>query len=151
MKDIMRYNPFEELHSIRKRIEKLFDLFEEDEEFFELEKRFSKFSPAIDIEETENSYIVRAEVPGIDKNNLKIAVDENGISISGEKKQERKSQNKNYYRAEISYGKFKRYIPFPKKINPDAATAKYKNGIVEIEIPKVEKTNLKELEIKEEE
>lgn len=147
MEDIIRYDPFKELYNIRKRIGKLFDLFEDEDEIFKLEKRFY---PAIDIEETENSFIVKIEIPGINKKDLKIVVDEDGISISGEKKQEKKPNSKNYYKSEISYGKFERYISFPKNVNPETATAKYKDGIIEIEVQKTKNSKSKELEIIEE-
>ncbi len=146
MKEITRWDPFKEISSLREEIDRLFDSFF-GRKFF-LAEREHIFSPAIDVEETEDSFIIRAEVPGMKKEDIKVTIDENGLSISGERKREKEEKGKTYHRIEISYGKFKRYIPFPKEVQPDKAKAKCKDGILEIEVPKSEKARPKEIEIK---
>lgn len=146
MKDITRWDPFKEITSLREEIDRLFDSFFGRKTF--ITEREHVFSPAVDVEETEDAFIIRAEVPGMKKEEIKVTVDENGISISGERKREKEEKGKTYHRMEISYGKFKRYIPFPKEVQPDKAKAKCKDGILEIEVPKSEKAKPKEIEIK---
>lgn len=146
MKELVRWDPFKELSSLREEIDRLFDSFFGRTSLFR-EKELS-FSPAIDVEETDNSFIVKAEVPGMKKEDIKVTIDEDGITISGERKKEKEEKGKTYHRIEMAYGKFKRYIPFPKEVEPDKAKAKYKDGILEIEVPKSEKAKPKEIEIK---
>lgn len=146
MKEITRWDPFKEISSLREEIDRLFDSFFGRKSF--IAEREHTFSPAIDVEETEDSFIIRAEVPGMKKEDIKVTVDENGILISGERKKEKEEKGKTYHRIEISYGKFKRYIPFPKEVQPEKAKAKCKDGILEIEVPKSEKAKPKEIEIK---
>ncbi len=146
MKELMRWDPFKELSSLREEIDKLFDSFFGRKSLF-AEKELS-FSPSIDVEETENSFLIKAEVPGIKKEDIKVTIDEDGITISGERKKDKEEKGKTYHRIEMAYGKFKRYIPFPREVEPDKAKAKYKEGILHIEIPKSEKAKPKEVEIK---
>lgn len=146
MKELARWDPFKELSSLREEIDRLFDSFFGRKSFF-AEQELS-FSPAIDVEETNNSFLIKAEVPGMKKEDIKVAVDEDGITISGERKREKEEKGKTYHRIERAYGKFKRYIPFPKEVEPDRAKASYKDGILEIEIPKSERAKPKEIEIK---
>jgi len=146
MREITRWDPFKEISSLREEIDRLFDSFFGRRSL--ISERESVFTPAVDVEETESSFIIRAEVPGMKKEDIKVTIDENGLTISGERKREKEEKGKTYHRVEISYGKFKRYIPFPKEVEPDKAKAKCKDGILEIEVPKSEKAKPKEIEIK---
>jgi|Deesub1362A_J573_1020465.scaffolds.fasta_scaffold32737_1 HSP20 family protein len=148
MKEIIRWDPFKEISSLREEIDKLFDSFFGRKSFlFETES----FIPACDLEETEDAFIVTAELPGMKKEDIKITVDEDGLTISGERKREKEEKGKTYHRIERSYGRFQRYIPFPKEVQPEKAKATYKDGILKIEIPKSDKVKPKEIKIEIEE
>ena len=94
------------------------------------------FSPAIDMYEERNQLVVKAELPGIDKNDLNVRVLDNAIVITGEKKSERSEQNKGYLRVERSSGSFERTIALPEGVTTDKATARFTDGILEIRMPK---------------
>ncbi len=149
MKEIIKWDPFKEISSLREEIDKLFDSFFGRRSFFFGETE--TFVPACDLEETEESFIVSAEIPGMKKDEIKVTVDEDGITISGERKREKEEKGKTYHRIERTYGKFQRYIPFPKEVQPEKAKASYKDGILRIEIPKSEKVKPKEIKIEIEE
>ncbi len=105
--------------------------------------------PAIDLIERDNEIVVKADLPGVDKNNIKIKVDPESVSISGEIKKEKKEENETYYREERVYGKFSRVIPLPAEVNPEKAEAKFENGVLEIIVPKVkESRKVKEITLK---
>ncbi len=105
--------------------------------------------PAIDLIERDNEIVVKADLPGVDKNNIKIKVDPESVSISGEIKKEKKEENETYYREERVYGKFSRVIPLPAEVNPEKAEAKFENGVLEIIVPKVkESKKVKEITLK---
>ena len=141
--DITRWDPWKDL---RDEIDRVFD------SFFGRYPAISKeqegyFVPAIDVEETEKEYIVKAELPGLSKDDIKISLRDNSITIYGERKKEKEEKGKTYHRVEMVYGKFSRTIELPEEIVPDKAKAEYKNGILTVTLPKSEKAKPKEIEI----
>jgi HSP20 family protein len=94
--------------------------------------------PAIDIKETDKEYVIHAELPGVKKEDISIDLDKNLLTLSGERKQEKKEENERYYRVERSYGKFSRTITVPEGITPDQIRARFENGVLEVDIPKLE-------------
>ena len=103
--------------------------------------------PTVDVVESEKNYEIIAEVPGLKKDEIHIAVEDGYLTLSGEKKQENESKDKNYHRVERSYGKFERSFRLPKEVDAEAIKANYKNGILKVEIPKTEKALPKQIAI----
>ncbi len=93
-------------------------------------------TPFVDMYEDGNDVVVKAEIPGMNKENLDVTLDENSITISGEKKGEEKVERKDYYRLERSFGSFRRSLRIPVETETDKATASFKDGILEVRIPK---------------
>ena len=94
-------------------------------------------NPKVEVEEKENEVVVSAEVPGMNENDVDLEVSSDGyLTISGEKKQEKKENHKGSYFSEISYGSFKRTIPLPWDLKFDDATADYKDGVLKVTFPK---------------
>jgi HSP20 family protein len=93
-------------------------------------------NPAVDIYEEGEDLIVKAELPGIDKNDINVRLLDNSLVISGEKKSERSGEGRGYYRVERSTGSFERSILLPEGVKTDLATASFTNGILQIRIPK---------------
>ena len=104
--------------------------------------------PSTDIEENDKSYTVTADLPGVDKKNIKINVVDNVLTLSGERHLEKTGEKDSYYRRERSSGIFKRCFRLPEEVMEDKIGAKFKNGILTIEIPKAEIVKPKEIEIK---
>jgi HSP20 family protein len=96
--------------------------------------------PMVDVFEEGDSVIVKAEIPGIKKEDLDITFREHTLTISGEKKKEEKVENKNYYRLERSYGTFSRSFYLPTEVETDKASATFKDGVLQITIPKTEES-----------
>lgn len=142
-KKMRRWEPFRELVSLRDDMDRLF------RSFFggPLEEVEGFWAPVIDIEEDNDSYYVRAEVPGIKKEEIKISVRGNALSLSGERKQESETKNKTFHRVERSYGRFKRTISLPSEIDAEKVKATYKDGILTVTLPKPESTKPKEIEV----
>jgi len=108
------------------------------------------FSPKIDISEDEKNINVVAEIPGASKDDIKIVIEDNVLTIEGEKKKEQEEKGKNYYRCERSYGSFKRAFTLPAEIDSDNVDAKFENGILSINLNKIEikRTKEKTIELK---
>jgi HSP20 family protein len=103
--------------------------------------------PSVDIFEEGDNVVVKAELPGIKKEDVDVSVTDNVISISGEKKKEEKVERKNYYREERSYGSFTRSFRLPMEVQTDKAKASFKEGVLEIRIPKTEEAKKREKKV----
>lgn len=136
-----KLNPFE---AFERDVRRLFD------DFFALEPVDlfdSAWVPSIDIEEDEKSIHVKAEIPGIDQKDLSVNLEDNVLTISGEKKEERKEENKRYVLAERRFGSFKRSISLPDEVKADSAKASFKNGVLTINFEKKEVSHPKRITI----
>ncbi len=110
--------------------------------FFEEE-----LSPAVDVFEEEDAIVVKAELPGMKKEDISVELADGVLRISGEKKREEKVEKKNYYRIERSSGSFERRISLPVEIQSDKAKASFRDGVLEIKVPKTEEAKKKEKKI----
>ncbi|MBN1142219.1 MAG: Hsp20/alpha crystallin family protein [Deltaproteobacteria bacterium] len=99
-------------------------------------------SPSVDIFEDGDELVVKAEVPGMKKDEIEVNISGDYITISGEKKTEEKVEKKNYYRYERSFGSFNRRLPLPVETRIDEARATFRDGILEIRLPKTEKARV---------
>ncbi len=95
--------------------------------------------PSIDVEETNQAYIVTAEVPGLDEKDIELSLRDNLLTISGEKREERQEEKGGRAYAERFYGQFRRAIPFDTEVDPDKVDAKFKNGVLTVTLPKSKK------------
>jgi HSP20 family protein len=138
---------FFSLSDMRAEMDRLWDAMTARSPFLTSVTRFQQ--PAIDVFEKDGALHVRAEVPGIDQKDISIEVKDDGLVISGEKKEEKEVKEENYYRSERSYGKFTRRIPLPRTAQADKATAKFKDGVLEIDMPLANGGGAKKIEIKE--
>jgi HSP20 family protein len=120
------------------------------DEFFNdaISTRQSSFAPSIDISETEKQYIIDVEVPGIDKKDIELNVDNNTLTISGERKFEKEEDGKQFHRVESHYGTFSRSFTLPDNANTESINATYSNGILNITVDKSEKSLKKQIKIK---
>ena len=112
-----------------------------------LEEEEGVWSPSVDISEDNNSITINAEVPGTIKDNIKVNIQDNTITLKGEKKQEKEEKDANYHRIERNYGAFMRSFTLPAPVQSDKIKASYKNGILKIVLPKTEEVKPKEIPI----
>jgi len=104
--------------------------------------------PAVDLYEEKDDIVVKAELPGMEKDNIEVNLSGNRLTIKGEKKQEEEVKKEGYYRAERSYGSFVRSLELPLEVQTDQVKAAFKNGILEIRLPKTEEAKKKETKVK---
>ncbi len=106
-----------------------------------------EISPTVDIFEEGDNVVVKAEIPGMKKEDIDVNITDDTITISGEKKKEEKVEKKDYYRVERSYGSFSRSFRLPKEVQTDKAMATFKDGVLEITVPKTEEAKKKEKKV----
>jgi HSP20 family protein len=104
--------------------------------------------PSLDVAETKNEIVVKAEVPGLEPKDIDISLSDGLLTIKGEKKQEREEKEENYHLVERSYGSFTRSIRLPNEVQSDKIKASYKNGVLKVVLPKSEEAKKKEVKIK---
>ena len=105
------------------------------------------WKPSADITETDDNYEVRAELPGVSKDDVQISVKDNLLCIKGEKRQEAMDDSKNYKRIERRYGTFERNFTLPPKVDADKINAEFNDGVLTLSIPKPEEVKPKEIPI----
>ncbi|MGD9900166.1 MAG: Hsp20/alpha crystallin family protein [Calditrichaceae bacterium] len=111
-------------------------------------ENYNNITPIVNVEETDNDFQITAELPGMEKDDIKITFQNNGLTISGEKKSEKDFKDANYHRYERRYGKFCRSLAIPSSIVSDKIEADYKNGILMVKLPKAEEVKPKLIDIK---
>jgi len=149
----MRWTPARELPAlpsevlgIQKEINRMFDSFfrgPEDDGF-----QTTSWNPLVDVTENDHAYLLNVELPGVSRNDVKIVVQDNQLTIRGEKKQEKESKNSNYHRVERSYGSFQRTFTLPSTVKAEKIEANYNDGVLSITVPKAEEAKTKEIEVK---
>ena len=105
-------------------------------------------APAIDVYEEKDEVVAKAELPGLEKNDIEVNVIDHQLTIKGEKKEEQETKEKNFYRAERAYGAFFRTVELPADVESDRAKASFKNGVLEIHIPKTEEARKKSKQVR---
>jgi len=103
--------------------------------------------PKVDVIDRDDEVIVRAEVPGVNKDDLDVSVSDNSVTIKGETKREEKEEKGNYYRRETSRGAFTRTVALPNYVKTEGCKAKFKDGILELTLPKLEKAKRRTITI----
>jgi HSP20 family protein len=142
---LVRWSP-RGVTGLRHEFDRLFDTFFHN--LGEEETALTAFSPAVDIEEHEKEFVISAELPGMKKDDIKINVKDNVLSISGEKNQEQKTEDKNYHRTERVFGAFQRTFRLPEYADQENVAAEYREGILQVTIPKLKESLAKQVEIK---
>ena len=143
----MKFDPMQELDQIQARLAHLFPfragrLPEAAEGFF------ADWLPAIDVHETDTEYVVKADLPDVQKQDVKIQLQEGVLTIEGERKREKEEKGRKFHKTEREYGKFVRRFVLPTEIEPEKIHAEFKDGVLHVQLPKSEKAAPKTIEVK---
>ena len=143
---LMRWDPFKELLTLQERMNRLFDeVLPKAREEEGLAR--GVWSPAVDIYETEDSIVLKAELPGISKDDVTVEVKDNVLVLKGEKRFEKDVKEENYHRMERAYGAFQRSFTLPNIVDKNRIKARYKDGILEVILPKAEEAKPKHIKV----
>lgn len=149
MKELTPWKPMRELETLERRMSDMFDRFHE--RFFGGARERSvwgeEWAPAIESHVEKGNLVVKADLPGIDPKEVSISVTGNQLRIEGERKQEEKKEEKDYFYQEVSYGKFVRTVPLPEGVDTEKIKANYKNGVLEISMPAPKQLESKKIQI----
>jgi len=144
MRTLTRWEPFRGTTSLQDQVNRLFsDIFERKGE----ESSLTAWAPSVDIYETEHELVVKADLPEVDPKDLDIRVENNILTIRGERKFEKKVNEENYLRVERAYGSFARSFTLANTVNSEAIKADYQNGVLTLSIPKREEAKPKQIKV----
>ena len=139
---ITRFNPFDDLRRMEARLfEPFFRM-----PYFAEEAQAAGWNPAVDVLEENERIIVKVEAPGVEEKDLRVTFEDGLLTIAGERQFERKD-DRNYHRIERAYGTFTRTFTLPRSVDGTKITASYRNGVLEVEIPKKEESRPKQIQI----
>lgn len=130
---IIRWDPFKDVVTLRDKMNRLFEDAARGEE---KDMITSSWSPAVDIYETEGELILSAEIPGVDEKDIEIKIEDNTLSIKGERRFEKETREENYHRIERSYGSFYRSFSLPGTVDQEHIEARHEAGVLKIHMPK---------------
>ncbi len=126
------WSPFAELERIRREFDRLLE-----DVFPATAEREQILAPPVDVYETDTEVVVKAEIPGVKKEDIEVTIKDNALHIKAERKEEREEKTENVHRVERFYGRIERIVPLPAEVKAEEAKAEYKDGVLEVRIPKV--------------
>jgi HSP20 family protein len=143
---IVRYDPFRDLRSLQDEVNRLFST--------NLSRAFGDegiargaWNPSVDIYENKDQIVLEAELPGMNREDFDLTVENNVITLRGERRFEKKDDGDNYHRVERSYGSFTRSFTLPQTVSAEGAQAEYRNGVLRVSLPKREEVKARRIEI----
>lgn len=140
--NMIRWNPQRDMMSFKRQFDKLFRDWDE-----EAPTRTAFWKPAVDIFETKDSLVMKVELPGVSKEDVKIDLDNQILTISGERKFENEVKEEDYHRIERAYGQFQRSFTLPNKVDAERIEASYREGLLEVVLPKKEEAKPRQIEV----
>ena len=143
-----RWDPFKELEEIGDRFNRIFGRLPEYRPMNKEALTVADWVPAVNISEDDKEYVIKAELPEVEKKDVKIAVEDGVLRIQGERTKEKEEKGKKFHRIESSYGSFFRSFALPENVEEDKLTADFKDGILFVHLPKTEKPKPKAIEVK---
>ena len=145
---IVRWEPFRELSSLQTEMNRLFNAaFEGSSGGTSATAAARRWTPAMDLLETDDQFVLRADLPGLSEGDVNIELEDNVLTVSGERKAEHEDKREGYYRVERAFGTFSRSLTLPKGVDPEGVTASFERGVLEVRIPKPEQRKPRKITI----
>ena len=143
---IVRYDPFRDLRSLQDEVNRLFST-NLSRSFGEEGMARGAWNPSVDIYENKDQIVLEAELPGMKREDFDLSIENNVITLRGERRFEKQDEGDNYHRVERSYGSFARSFTLPQTVQADEVTAEYRNGVLRVTMPKREEVKARRIEV----
>ncbi|RJQ73012.1 MAG: Hsp20/alpha crystallin family protein [Desulfobacteraceae bacterium] len=145
--ELMKWNPMKELFNMRSRLDSMVDNFFMPMRNISTNEALWSWNPAVDIYENDDSIVVTAELPGVDKDQIAVDLQGRVLTLRGERASEQEVKEENYYRHERTHGRFERSFMLPTEVDPETVKAEYKDGVLNIRVPKPEEKKPKKISV----
>ncbi len=146
---IIRYDPFRDLRSLQDEVNRLFST-NLSRVFGDENIARGAWTPSVDIYENKDQIVLEAELPGMSREEFEVTVENNVLTLRGERRFEKHDESDNYHRVERAYGTFTRSFTLPQTVSPEQATAEYRNGVLRVTLAKRQEVKARRIEIKSE-
>ncbi|MDD2699744.1 MAG: Hsp20/alpha crystallin family protein [Sideroxydans sp.] len=145
--NLIKWDPFKELEDVSNRLNRLFGRAGSTEDSDQNMLAVADWSPSVDISETDDAYLIKGEIPGVKKEDVKVSVQDGMLTIQGERKMEKEEKNKKFHRVECSYGNFVRSFRMPDDADENKVKAEFKDGMLNVSLPKTEKARNRSINV----
>jgi len=146
---LVRWDPFRELEDMSERLNRVFARPSLRQSGSSKEAMtVADWMPTVDISETDGEYVIKAELPEVKKEDVRVTVEDGVLTLQGERRQEKEEKGKKFHRVERSYGSFVRSFTLPESVDEGAVKAEYKDGVLNLHLPKTEKVKPKAIDVK---
>lgn len=145
--NMVKWDPFRELEDVSSRLNRIFERPLIRSESGKEMLAVADWAPSVDISETDAAYLIKGEIPGVKKEDVKVTIENGMLTIRGERKQEKEEKGKKFHRVECSYGSFMRSFQVPDDADEDSVKAEFKGGMLNITLPKSAKSKSKSVDV----
>lgn len=143
---LMKYEPWNTVSNLHNELDRIFNA--RRSSLQDTDSTVADWAPAVDIFEDSDRYVLRADVPGVDASAIEVTMNDGALTLSGERKEQRKEENERYRRIERSTGRFLRRFTLPDTADAEGISASSANGVLEVVIPKVAKVQARRIDVK---
>ena len=145
MMNMVRFDPFRELEDLSSRLGTYFNRAGRPRAEID---GFSEWMPAVDVQETDAEYLIKADLPEVPKGDVKVGLENGILTIEGERKQEKEEKGKKFHRVERTYGKFVRRLSVPSEVDEQKIAAEFKEGVLSVHLPKTPMAKPRNIDVK---
>lgn len=145
--NLIKWDPFRELEDVSNRLNRIFGRSLARAESGNEMVAVADWAPSVDISETDTAYLIKGEIPGVKKEDVKVTIQDGMLTIQGERKQEKEEKGKKFHRVECSYGSFERSFRVPDDADENSVKAEFKDGMLNVTLAKSEKAKPKAIEV----
>jgi HSP20 family protein len=146
--NLMRWDPFRELEEVSTRLNRLFNQPGGGRSTEEDSTLLADWAPAVDVEESDGEYVIKADLPDVKKEDVRVELHDGVLSLRGERQQEKEAKGKRFHRIERAYGRFERRLALPSEVDVEKVAAEFKDGVLKVHLPKSAAAKPKAVEVK---
>jgi len=145
--NLVKWDPFRELEDVSNRLNRIFGQSLARSESGQNMLAVADWAPSVDISETDSAYLIKGEIPGVKKDDVKVTIQDGMLTIQGERRQEKEEKGKKFHRIECSYGSFARSFRVPSDADENSVKAEFKDGMLNVTLAKSEKAKPKSINV----
>lgn len=145
--NLVKWDPFRELEDVSNRLNRIFGQSLARSESGQNMLAVADWAPSVDISETDSAYLIKGEIPGVKKEDVKVTIQDGMLTIQGERRQEKEEKSKKFHRIECSYGSFARSFRVPSDADENSVKAEFKDGMLNVTLAKSEKAKPKSINV----
>jgi HSP20 family protein len=146
--NLVRWDPFRELEEASTRLSRLFNPPFGRRQIEDEGSLMAAWAPAVDVQETDGEYLIKADLPEVKKEDVRVELQDGMLCLRGERKQEKEEKGKRFHRIERAYGQFERRLALPSEVDPQKVAAEFKDGVLRVHLPKSASAKPKAIEVK---